>query len=212
VTINPNAAIPDNNPTGICFPIVVTDAGTLSNVTVSTAVDHTWIGDLVFRLVAPGGSPFLAMLNRPGGTGTAVGDSSNMAASSPLLFTDASADPAETMGNTISTSQVVCQDDGRCSYSPSPDGYAGSTSNFAGFVGLGSSGTWQFCVADNAAADTGTVASVTLNLTCEGGPTSVKLSSLESGSAPTRPTGWLVAVLLVAALGAGIILRRRPAR
>jgi subtilisin-like proprotein convertase family protein len=182
VTINPNAAIPDNTPAGICFPIVVTDVGTITNITVSTAVTHTWIGDLVFRLVAPGGSPFLAMLNRPGGTGTGVGDSSNMSALYPLLFTDASSDPAESMGNTISTSQVVCQDDGRCSYSPSPDGFSGSLANFAGFAGLASNGTWQFCASDNAAADTGTVASVTLNLTCGAPPTATPTNT------PVPPT------------------------
>ncbi|QLQ06912.1 MAG: hypothetical protein HZY76_13270 [Anaerolineae bacterium] len=53
VTIDPNVAIPDGNPAGICFPIVVNDVGVVSNVTVQTAINHTWIGDLDFRLYAP---------------------------------------------------------------------------------------------------------------------------------------------------------------
>ena len=86
------------------------------------------------------------------------------------------------MGNTIRDAQVVCRDDGRCSYSPSPDGFSGSLANFAGFAGLASNGTWQFCASDNAAADTGTVASVTLNLTCGAPPTATPTNT------PVPPT------------------------
>ena len=132
-----------------------------------------------------------------------------MSALSPLLFTDASADPAESMGNTIGTNGVVCRDDGRCSYSPSPDGFSGSLANFAGFVGLASNGTWQFCAADHAALDTGAVASVTLNLTCSP-PTGVELSSLDSSSAAPSPiSAWpLVALALVTLTGPATLLRR----
>ncbi|QLQ04605.1 MAG: hypothetical protein HZY76_13265 [Anaerolineae bacterium] len=128
------------------------------------------------------------MLNRPGYSGTGFGDSSNMSANFPLLFTDASSDPAETMGNTLNTSQVVCQDDGRCTYSPSPDGYSGSLANFAGFVGLGSNGTWQFCVADNAGGDTGSVTSITLNLTCDTAPTATPTNTPEPPTATPTDT------------------------
>jgi hypothetical protein len=46
VTITPNALIPDNNPTPVCFVMPVLGAGQVTSVSVRVAMSHTWINDL----------------------------------------------------------------------------------------------------------------------------------------------------------------------
>lgn len=175
-TSSPALPIPDNlyNGTPATMACDVIDASSIpageqvSNVTLQTAMSHTWIGDMVTKLFSPDGS-VLGVFSRPGyaetaddGTGC-CGDSTNMATSSPLGFADSYTDNPELMGNTLTTTQVVCQDDGRCTYYANPGAVVG-LSNFAGFNGKNASGNWTFCVGDSAAGDTGTLGSWTLNI------------------------------------------------
>ena len=62
------------------------------------------------------------------------------------------------MGNTIGTDQVVCRDDGFCTFFPEPD-------QLADFAGQAASGTWRFCVSDSAGADTRAIARVSADAT-----------------------------------------------
>jgi subtilisin-like proprotein convertase family protein len=168
-TVN-GAAIPDNSAAGICWDLTLGGAGTtVADVSVDVAATHTWIGDLEFWLNSPDGS-LLVMLDRPAYIGQApgcCGDSSELAGSSPVSFYDTAPTSAEAMGASIGDTGVVCQDDGLCDYFPFPEGAAGSLPNFAGFAGEATDGTWSFCAADNAALDTGSITSVTLNVTCD---------------------------------------------
>jgi lysyl endopeptidase len=61
--------IPDNNPTGIESPIVVSgrSGNALAETRVSVDITHTWIGDLIVTLVAPDGSTTV-LHNRTGGS------------------------------------------------------------------------------------------------------------------------------------------------
>jgi subtilisin-like proprotein convertase family protein len=165
VTITPGVSITDNSSAETAFNIVVSDSGIITEVWLDVAWTHTWIGDLVIGLESPWGDR-LAMLRRPGVAGSAAtfGDSSDLSASFPITFRDGSANDAETMGNTISPTGVVCRDDARCSYFPNPDGYATSNlTNFAGFAGNQVQGTWRAFFSDNAGGDTGPIESITLN-------------------------------------------------
>lgn len=60
-------AIPDNNPTGLTSVINVPNEGTVFGVTVGVNISHTWIGDLIVKLVSPTGTEFV-LHNKEGGS------------------------------------------------------------------------------------------------------------------------------------------------
>lgn len=64
---NTPVAIPDNNATGIVSTINVPNQGVAFGVTVSVNIRHTWIGDLVVKLVSPSGKEH-TLHNREGGS------------------------------------------------------------------------------------------------------------------------------------------------
>lgn len=151
--------------TGATIPAVAT----VDSVTFQTKITHTWVGDLTVKLVSPDGS-VLGVFSRPGfddtddnGTG-ASGDSSDVSATSPLAFADAAANDAESMGDSLTGPEVVCQDDGICSYFPNPGSVATPPANFAGFVGEAASGTWKLCVGDSNPADIGSLEGWSLSI------------------------------------------------
>jgi len=172
---NPNAIpIPDNGYDGTlasmaCFN-VAGPSGIITDMSATVAIDHTWIGDLVIKVVAPDNT-VLTLMSRPGfaetaddGTGC-CGDSSDLSAAAPVTFANGAATSAEDMGATIAGNQVVCTDDGLCDYAPAPG--AGPGTDFSDFIGMDATGTWQICVGDSVAADTGQIDETvsTLNFT-----------------------------------------------
>ncbi|MSR64117.1 MAG: hypothetical protein EXS08_16990 [Planctomycetes bacterium] len=62
----PAVAIPDNNTTGVTNTIAVADSLTVSSISVSTVIPHTFKGDLVVTLIGPDGTRAL-LHNRSGG-------------------------------------------------------------------------------------------------------------------------------------------------
>jgi subtilisin-like proprotein convertase family protein len=146
---------------------------TVTGVTMDLGLSHSWIGDLVVKLMSPSGT-LLAPLNRPGYTGPddgtgGVGDSANLSSGDLVTFDDDSTKTAESMGDESTLSAyVVCQNAPfNCGYTPSPDGVANSVASFAGFSGEDPDGVWAVCVGDAAPLDQGTFGSVTLNITGE---------------------------------------------
>jgi subtilisin-like proprotein convertase family protein len=173
----PNASIADGTYDGslgtmacsIIDASSIPGGSTVTDVSLDLGVTHTWVGDLVTKLISPDGN-ILGIFSRAGfaeplddGTGC-CGDSSGLSSSSLLSFADSFADDPETMGNTIADAQVICQDDGRCTYLANPGAVVGHA-NFAGFAGENASGNWQLCVGDSEALDTGTFASWTIHIT-----------------------------------------------
>jgi subtilisin-like proprotein convertase family protein len=152
-------------PAGVCFSATTSEPAnaTINDVTVDVAATHSWIGDLAFTINSPDATP-LTLMDRPGHpvVNAGFGDNDDLTASAPISFTDASANPAEDMGDgSTATNIVVCQGDGICDYAPDA---ALST-----LAGENANGTWEFCVSDNAAGDTGTISSFTFNIACTGG-------------------------------------------
>lgn len=165
-TISPTVPLDDGTGKFFCDFLELAGDPVLQvlDVEVEVAMEHTWVGDLVFRLVSPGG-PYVTMLDRPGLPAIPdIGDNSNLLPSAPLTFADRFADDAETMGHTLADAGVICQDDGRCTYFPNPGQDAGSLPNFAGLVGMAAAGGWQFCASDNGSGDAGTLHRVTLRV------------------------------------------------
>ena len=152
----------------VCVAVAVqTPYLAVQRVNASISLDHSWVGDVVMKLVAPTGE-VATLLNRPGlaegvddGNGGG-GDGSNFTATSPITFSPDGIDDAETMGDSLDGWGEVCEDDSRCLYQPNPD--SAIDSGLDGLVGLAPSGTWQFCFGDAGPFDGGTVKAVTLTV------------------------------------------------
>lgn len=182
-TSSPATTIPDATYDGslasmLCDAIDASSipaGATVDSVDIQTAIDHTWIGDLVVKLVSPDGSE-LGVLSRVGfsepaddGTGC-CGSSAQMDAAFPLSFFDTAPNDAETMGAGLAGSEAVCRDGAQlCDFFPNPDSVATPPANFAGFAGEEASGNWTLCVGDSVADDVGTFQSWTININFTGG-------------------------------------------
>lgn len=71
----PNQAIPDGTPAGVSDNLVITEAGTISDLDVYIRATHTFVGDLRFTL-SNGFAP-VAFYDRPGRTTSGFGRSGN---------------------------------------------------------------------------------------------------------------------------------------
>jgi hypothetical protein len=91
-----------------------------------------------------------------------IGNSSNLAAASPLTFADDGTTDAELLGDIGNSNTVVCQDDNLCDYFGNKGAAMGADSFAGAFLGSSVIGTWQVCVGDSSNADTGTLQTVKL--------------------------------------------------
>lgn len=64
---SPAMSIPDNDPSGITDTITVNDHGTVSTVTIDLDITHSYIGDLIVKLISPRGTPAI-LQERNGGS------------------------------------------------------------------------------------------------------------------------------------------------
>lgn len=163
-------AIPDNSAVGNSSTIVVPDAFSITDMSVTitwpattggAAGGHTWCGDLVATLTGPGGT--VTIMNRIGSTTAAgVGDSSDFTNS--YTFSDSSVNNIWTAAATAGASAAVAN--GTYEAHTRTGAFAYQRVAMLGtFGGTGSLGNWTLKITDGAGGDTGTVASWTLNLT-----------------------------------------------
>ncbi|MEZ5442362.1 MAG: DUF11 domain-containing protein [Lysobacterales bacterium] len=167
-------AIPDDAYDGtvgsmICLTVADPNNGqTINDVNVNMSVEHSWVGDLVFKVVSPGGTVG-TLVSRPGLVETVddgtncCGDSSDLIVTSPLTFDDQGGGPsAETMGGAIGGTAFICQDDGVCNYVSNVGAATGV--GLADFNGLtASGGNWMVCAGDSGASDTGNLCDATID-------------------------------------------------
>jgi subtilisin-like proprotein convertase family protein/subtilisin family serine protease len=66
-TSTPSKAIPDNNPVGITDVITVDDEGSVSEIKIDIDITHTYVGDLIIKLISPQGVS-VVLQNRNGGS------------------------------------------------------------------------------------------------------------------------------------------------
>ncbi len=167
-TFGPGAGftIPDNNGSGGNSSINISLAGnptitSVSSVTFTTNVPHTFVGDLRARLIAPNGQD-VHLFSRVGYPALANGDSSDL--SGTYTFTAAGASFASAAAGVGGNSPVP------------PGTYARSTNSAAGgvyfdpdtysvFEGDNVNGAWTLNISDHAAQDTGSIASWTISIT-----------------------------------------------
>ena len=154
--------------------IVVGDDGfggnIITDIDVTIGMSHIWIGDLVIKLVSPGGT-VLTLLSRPGfaelvddGTGC-CGDSSDLAFAWAITYDDASLNDAELMGSTIFGGDIVGDpaNGSPNNYFPNPG--AGPGVALSDFNGLNALGSWTLYIGDSAFLATGTLDRWSLTIT-----------------------------------------------
>jgi cysteine-rich repeat protein len=145
------------------------DASQIESVRVRIAMSHTWVGDLVLKLVSPEGTT-LTLLSRPGAAETVdsyaedpTGDNADIVATTPIEFYDGAPNDAEAMGTTLPNgNQIVCVDDALCAYFPNPG--VGPGTSFADFTGESPVGDWRLCAADGDNNDNGSIDTITLTV------------------------------------------------
>jgi subtilisin-like proprotein convertase family protein len=139
----PNQAIPDNNPTGVTDNLVIADAGTIADLDVYIRANHTWVGDVQFRL-SNGGAP-VSIFNRPGVPASTFGCSGDNI--------DVTINDEGTDGNIETTciAGVPTIAGNRVGGDPA------STTLLAAFDGQPIADTWTMTSSDHVGADTGTL-------------------------------------------------------
>jgi subtilisin-like proprotein convertase family protein len=151
-------AIPDANPAGVDVPLVV--AGITSPVSrialnidgatctatqgaTTVGVDHSWVGDLTFKLVSPSGRT-VTVMDAAGGTGNSGNNFCKT-----LLNDDA---PNSIQNVTVAQAPFTGTFKPKDLHSPV---FAGDSAN----------GTWKLHVTDNALIDTGSVRAFSIDVT-----------------------------------------------
>lgn len=144
--------IPDSPAAGVTQSIVVSAPGAVSNLKVTLRGNHTWVGDLLFRLSKDGVATPVRLIDRPGVPASTNGCSSN--------------DFNVTLDDTAATAA-----EDQCSATPPAIGGIQRPADvLAGFNGAPISGTWTLFVQDLAGQDTGQVTEWCLQLPSGGAP------------------------------------------
>lgn len=151
----PVVPIPDADPAGVDIPLPVTFSGGVAKVnfnidgtscnaniaSTTVGVDHTWVGDLTFKLVAPSGKS-VTLIDAAGGTGNSGNNFCQ------TVLDDAATSSIENV--------AIAQAPFTGTFSPlQPE---------ATFAGEAATGTWILHVTDNAFIDTGSVRAFSLDL------------------------------------------------
>jgi len=159
-----NVAIPDNTgPTGgfVSVFIDVPNSGNIEDLNVDLIIAHTWQGDIVADLVAPGGQT-VRLLDR-------VGNGAN-----PGVGVGFSAD---NFGNPATGAKFILDDSAAAAYDNTPNGTVASPgianvsgawkphSPLSAFNGLNKQGRWELRVSDWAGLDLGSVRNFGLTFT-----------------------------------------------
>lgn len=126
----------------------VAESNVINSMTVTLALSHTWIGDLLITLESPAGT-IITLMDRPGtlntGLGSPFGSPDNFSVDFPVTFDDASPNDPEDMGPGVTTG--------------SPDTYFVHAGALSDFAGENTQGDWLLSIHDKAGGDTGLLSS-----------------------------------------------------
>ncbi|MBZ0090446.1 MAG: proprotein convertase P-domain-containing protein, partial [Thermoanaerobaculia bacterium] len=148
-------------------------------VTVTIAMSHTYVGDLVIKLfrTSPAGDNF-TLVSRPGVSESADngndangwGDTSNLAIGFPLTYAASATTESEDMGAGLGDDTTICQSGGSpCTYNPN-NGASLQSEDLADLNGDNKGGSWSLCIGDAGPGDTGTLAGWSINFGSVGPP------------------------------------------
>jgi hypothetical protein len=151
----PPVAIPDGDPVGVAIPLTVSGLGALSKIvyridgstcsaalgSTTVGVDHSWVGDLTFKLKSPAGTT-VTLIDRAGG---------ELNSGNNFCQTVLSDTAATSIQNVTSSGAPFTG-----SFTPA--------SPLAAFAGENADGTWTLNVSDNVDFDTGTVRAFSIDV------------------------------------------------
>jgi subtilisin-like proprotein convertase family protein len=147
-----NTMIPDNTTGGITDNLTVSGSGVIADINVSTTLTHTYVGDLVVRVISPA-TTAVTIVDRPGYTGTGFGCSNNHI-------------------RTVLDDEAVTSVEGICAAAtgddPPPyaiDGTYIPNNPLSALDGQNANGTWQLNISDRAGGDTGFLKAWCVNIT-----------------------------------------------
>ena len=150
-----------------CVPLEVTGAAgapsTLTDVWVALNMSHTYIGELVIKLVSPAGT-VVTLMSHPGALeatddGAAIlGPNGDLVFEKQLVFRDGAATSAEDMDSGNSQ----CGTEMSCAFAPNAG--AATPGTLASLAGQDPLGIWQLCGGDSATFDSGLITRVALSL------------------------------------------------
>jgi subtilisin-like proprotein convertase family protein len=172
--------------------------GSLSNISLSTTLTHTWIGDLEVVLAPPGVTPGNAgsfvIYSRVGATDAgAVGDSSNLGGT--YVFANSAANNIWTVANGLGDNDVIPAGSYRtvvAAPSAIPAPVTDFTAAFSGLTPAQINGTWTLRFRDRGQADIGSVSAAALTLTAAAGATNtlnVARNGGGTGTVTSNPAG-----------------------
>lgn len=151
-TSSASISIPENNIAGINSTVNFVTHGVIESLTVTVAVNHTYVGDLIYTLSH--GGETIRLMNRPG---SPVGNSSDdLQSGAPLHFSDAAALAAQTIGVGCTTGPLGSVGSGCQNLAFKP------TDSFALFFGDDVFGGWVLNVSDRANLDIGNLTGWTI--------------------------------------------------
>lgn len=152
---------------------------TITSISISITLTHTFVGDLAIELTLPDGNE-MQLFARPGSgigdelTGCPCGNFRGLLATE-ITFADGSPS-AETLGDFPPFGDIPSG-----SYAPDADGWSTTLTLMSEFIGLQADGLWELRVGDYAAGDTGTVDSWMLNIEAVPEPSTHLLVALGLG-------------------------------
>lgn len=157
-------AIPDNAPANpLVITFNVTDTGPVTGLDLTlTNLAHTWAGDLIITLTAPGGTVADIMRRSSTTAASTVGDSSNFLGN--YRFIDGGGNLATALAAGGDTFNVPAGDYQATTRVTVPGSLMTPVLLNTVFNGVEAFGTWTLRISDNAAADLGSVGSATLNI------------------------------------------------
>lgn len=136
-TLGSPRSIPDNNTSGINDTILVSDPRLIADLDVTLDANHTWVGDLRFRLTHAETGREITLINRPGHPDTQFGCGNDNV-------------------RTILDDEISSPVENKCAASPAAlSGIYLPQQALSQFDGISVAGTWTLNVADLSEHDTG---------------------------------------------------------
>ena len=157
----------------VTIPVIDTGLNFVQAVRLKVGMDHTFVGDVTIKVVAPD-KTLLTALGRPGPEVMPIpdngvqccGDDSNLLATFPFTLNNAAIANGKDMGKGLGNTQVICKDENPkidpCQFKPYKGGGPGT--DFNDFKGKAANGDWKVCFGDSGNGDYGKVQYIGLTL------------------------------------------------
>ena len=157
----------------VTIPVVDTGLNFVQAVRLKVGMDHTFVGDITIKVVAPDNT-LLTALGRPGPEVMPIpdngvqccGDDSNLLATFPFTLNNAAIANGKDMGKGLTNVQVICKDENPkidpCQFKPYKGGGPGT--DFNDFKGKAANGDWKVCFGDSGKGDYGKLQYIGLTL------------------------------------------------